>query len=356
MKAGVHVLDWPVGERYPDRIAVRHLRGRLPTRQLRVAGTLAVVAAAAYGVATHGGAIGRMLSQLRQVAPGWVAVAVLAEALSLFAYTLIVRRLLRLGEVEAPVSSLLGMTFTGIAILNSVPGGQALSSLYWFQQLRRYGAGRALAAIVLAAASLIGLVTLLVLTAVGIAINGPHGFLGSIREPLLIGAGALLFLRVVAHRQLARAFRWLARRIVGPDEPIASRRVSPAEYARLMLLGYANWALDCVALLAALMAVHVSVDARAVLLAYLLGQLVAALPLLPGGGGSVEATLALGLISYGGTQSGILAGVILFRIISAWGLVPLGWAAWALTQARPKLLARRKSVMGRVGSWSLHEI
>lgn len=52
--------------------------------------------------------------------------------------------------------------------------------------------------------------------------------------------------------------------------------------------------------------------------------------MLPGGGGTVEASLALGLAAYGGTSGGIVAGVILFRLVSAWGLVPLGWALWAL--------------------------
>jgi uncharacterized protein (TIRG00374 family) len=101
-----------------------------------------------------------------------------------------------------------------------------------------------------------------------------------------------------------------------------------------MLLGYLNWLLDCVTLLAALLAVHATVPWVGVLLAYSLGQLVASIPLLPGGGGTVEATLALGLVAVGGRTAAIVAGVILFRVISAWGIVPLGWGVWMLAHRR----------------------
>jgi uncharacterized membrane protein YbhN (UPF0104 family) len=62
--------------------------------------------------------------------------------------------------------------------------------------------------------------------------------------------------------------------------------------------------------------------------------LVAGIPLLPGGGGTVEAALALGLVAVGGRTGAIVAGVILFRLISAWGLVPIGWAIWTLGHRR----------------------
>jgi hypothetical protein len=78
-----------------------------------------------------------------------------------------------------------------------------------------------------------------------------------------------------------------------------------------MLLGYLNWLLDCVTLLGALLAVHATVPWAGVLLAYGLGQLVAGIPLLPGGGGTVEAALALGLVAVGGRTGAIVAGVIL---------------------------------------------
>lgn len=217
---------------------------------------------------------------------------------------------------------------------NSLPGGRALSTAYWYRQLRQRGASRALAAIVMFAGMATGIVTLLYLTLLGIAVAGGHGALGGVRVLVLIGAALFLAVRIYFHKPIARGFRWLARRVAGPEEPIAARHVPPREFATLMLLGYLNWLLDCVVLLAALTAVHASVAWAGILLAYSFGQLVASIPLLPGGGGTVEASLSLALVAAGGATGRIVAGVTLYRLVSAWGIVPLGWGIWALMHRR----------------------
>lgn len=311
-------------------LVVHDLWERLPLRALRVAAALALAGAAVYGVVHKRGSILRTVEQLQSADPVWLFAAVAAEAISLVAYAAIVRRLLRLGDIEASLPSLLATTLVGIAMGNVLPGGQAVSSVYWFQRLRRFGSSRALAAIVMLGAMIIGIVTLLWLVVLGLAFGGGHGFVASARDPILIGAGLFLVVRIYCHRQIASGLRWLARHLGGTDEPIVSRRVPARVFATLMALGYVNWLFDAIALLASLLAVGASVPWGGVLVAYTLGQLVAAIPLLPGGGGAVEASLALGLVAYGGTSGGIVAGVILFRLISAWGLVPLGGALWAL--------------------------
>jgi uncharacterized membrane protein YbhN (UPF0104 family) len=307
---------------------------RLPLRALRITATSALIGVATYGLVGHRGAILHTLRQLQHVRPEWLLLAIAAEVASLTAYALIMHRVLRLGDAHVPVRSLLGMTVVGIAMTSSLPGGGAVSTVYWYQRLRRYGASRPLAAIAMLAAMIIGVVTLIYLTVLGVAIGGGHGFRAAARTPVLIGVGLFLVVRIYCHKQVAAGFRWLARRIAGPDEPIVERRVPAREFALLMSLGYVNWLFDCVALLTALIAVGASVPWQGVLVAYTLGQLAASIPLLPGGGGTVEASLALGLVAYGGTKGGIVAGVILFRLVSAWGLVPLGWALWALSPRR----------------------
>lgn len=311
-------------------LVVHDLWERLPLRVLRIVAIVALAGFGVYAVANKRGAILHTLQQLQSVDPTWLLAAIVAEAISLVAYAAIVHRLLRLGDVEAPLPSLLAMTLVGIAMGNALPGGQAASSVYWFQRLRRFGASRALSAIVMLGAMIIGIVTLLWLVVLGVVLGGEHGFLASARAPVLIGAVLFLIVRIWCHRQVAAGLRWLARRVGGADEPIVTRKVPARDFAALMALGYANWLFDAIALLASLSAVGASVPWAGVLAAYTLGQLVSSIPLLPGGGGTVEASLALGLAAYGGTSGGIVAGVILFRLVSAWGLVPLGWALWAL--------------------------
>jgi uncharacterized membrane protein YbhN (UPF0104 family) len=42
----------------------------------------------------------------------------------------------------------------------------------------------------------------------------------------------------------------------------------------------------------------------------------------------MEATMSAGLVVAGGTAVAVIAGVLLYRMISAWALVPLGWGLW----------------------------
>jgi uncharacterized membrane protein YbhN (UPF0104 family) len=313
---------------------VHELWERLPLRELRIAAALVVGGFAIYGLLTHRHAMVQTLQRLHHVSPGWLLLALASEAASLVVYAAIVGRLLQLGGVAAPLRTLLGITVAGIAMTNSLPGGGAVSGAYWYQQLRRQGADRPLAAIVILAASVTGLVTLVYLTLLGIAVAGSHSVFSGVRGPILIGAALFVAVRIYFHRPIARGFRWLALRTAGPDERIVARRVPPHEFAILMVLGYLNWLLDCCTLLAALLAVHARVPWAGVLVAYSLGQLIANLPFLPGGGGTVEATLALGLVAVGGRTGPTVAGVILFRLISAWGIVPIGWGTWALSKRR----------------------
>jgi len=38
--------------------------------------------------------------------------------------------------------------------------------------------------------------------------------------------------------------------------------------------------------------------------------------------------MSAGLVLAGGTGSAVIAAVLLYRIVSAWALVPLGWGLW----------------------------
>jgi hypothetical protein len=75
---------------------------------------------------------------------------------------------------------------------------------------------------------------------------------------------------------------------------------------------------DAVVLFAALAAMGQPIPVRGVVVAYTLGQLVSAIPILPGGGGTIEATISAGLVVAGGTAAAVIAAVLLYRIVSAW--------------------------------------
>jgi uncharacterized membrane protein YbhN (UPF0104 family) len=299
---------------------------RLPLRLFRMLATAALVAAGIYLVLTRRGPIEHSLADFGRARPGYVLLAVAAELASLVCYAALVGLLLRRGTAVVPFRALFSLTVIGIAMLNSVPGGQALSTIYWYQQLRRYSVQRSVAAFALLVSTVVGIVTLVLLAASGLAVGG-HGFGASARTPVLAAAAGIVIVAVVARRQLVPAALALVRRLSGPDSAPAGR-TGADHLLGILTLGLLNWLFDVAVLFATLAALGESLPFRTVVVAYALGQLVSAIPILPGGGGTVEATIAAGLIVAGGATTAVVAAVVLYRIISAWGLVPLGWALW----------------------------
>jgi uncharacterized membrane protein YbhN (UPF0104 family) len=91
----------------------------------------------------------------------------------------------------------------------------------------------------------------------------------------------------------------------------------------------ANWVFDVGCLIAAFLALGAPVPWRALLLAYAAAQLAANLPLTPGGLGVVEGSLTIALLYFGGSLASTSAAVLLYRLLSFWALLPIGWVAWA---------------------------
>jgi hypothetical protein len=299
------------------------LGARIPKRPLQIVLVALVASLLVWAVFRSRSAL-PSLGRLRHPESSWLTIAVLAELGSLAAYALIVRELLRVGAVRARLSALARATLGGIAMSASLPGGQVASAAYWYRQLREEGAGRSLTALAMAGSMVAGVVSLAVLFVAGVVAAGGEGPLAAARTPIVEVAAGIVILAVLFRD---RAWR-LGRRLVPglPAEYSPSRRSLVA----IGLLAFANWLLDCVCLWAALAAMHASVPVRSVLLAYTLAQLVASIPLLPGGGGTVEASLILTFTAFHHASAAVVAGVLLFRLISCWGIVPIGWLGVAL--------------------------
>jgi uncharacterized membrane protein YbhN (UPF0104 family) len=304
---------------------------RIPRRLVRLIFMLGG-AAVVVGVALRSRSLLAPLGTVTHPQLGWLTVAVVAEAASLAAYALIVRNLLGFGDVPARMRSLLRATLGGIAMSASLPGGQAASAAYWYKQLRREGADGGLAALAMIGSMLAGVLSLAGVLVIGVAAAGHHGPLAAARLPILAAGVALLILQWVLRKRVASASAWFTRRFT----PERANRLSASrrDIAAIGALAYANWLFDCASLYAALAAVHASVPLQSIVLTYAIAQLVASLPLLPGGGGTVEVSLALGFAAFGHTSGSVIAGILLFRLISCWGLVPVGWLAIALEGRR----------------------
>ena len=98
----------------------------------------------------------------------------------------------------------------------------------------------------------------------------------------------------------------------------------------LAFWGIANWFLDCACLAMAFLALGVAIPWRGLLLAYGAAQLAVNLPITPGGLGVVEGSLTIALVAFGGAETSTIATVLLYRLLSFWLELPVGWATWGV--------------------------
>jgi putative heme transporter len=130
-------------------------------------------------------------------------------------------------------------------------------------------------------------------------------------------------------------------------DDVTAIRVSAARRVAIVALALSAWLADCACLIAALRSVHAGVPGHGILLAYGAAQVVAVLPVVPGGLGVVEGSLAVILVAYGMTRVPAITGVLVYRIISFWLAVGVGWLSFAgLTLRRGRRARARASARG----------
>jgi uncharacterized membrane protein YbhN (UPF0104 family) len=113
---------------------------------------------------------------------------------------------------------------------------------------------------------------------------------------------------------------WARLTAVAPGRPV---------WALAFAFAAANWLWDCLTLALCFLAVGEGVPWQGLLLAYGAAQLAVNIPITPGGLGVVEGSLTIALVAYGGPKEATVAAVVLYRLISFWGLLAVGWVAWA---------------------------
>lgn len=284
--------------------------------------------------------------QVSSASPGWVVLAVGAESLSLLAFAWLQHRVLRLSGTVLPLPGLFALALANDAIANTVPGEPAVSSAYRYRYYRRRGAsaassGWAIFATLIALAIGMSLVLLLGVT---VALAGSTSIAGTgvtiVGLVIVIGAGAVLVRRDLVLRLAAAAVRGL-RRVTGfPRGSLAARvegtlarmreiPLSRQSTAGIVMIAAAVWCADFLCLVCSFRAVHSGVPWHGVLLAYGVAQVVGSLPVVPGGLGLIEGSLAVVLVAYGASRIPAVSAVLAFRIVSFWLPIAAGWTSVA---------------------------
>ena len=103
----------------------------------------------------------------------------------------------------------------------------------------------------------------------------------------------------------------------------------------------ANRMFDYAALVAALVAFGAHVRPAEVLLAYVVAQAFAIIPITPGGVGFVDAGLTALLVLVGVPADTALIGTLLYRLFSFWLPIPIGGLAWGWWRIHHRVADRR---------------
>jgi uncharacterized membrane protein YbhN (UPF0104 family) len=281
----------------------------------------------------------------------WLGVAGLAAVLSLGMFARQQRKLLRAFGVPMSVPRAVAVSYVRSALTASMPAGSALSAGYAFRQFRVLGANRATAAAVTALSGAFTLAGLGMLYAVGVLYAVLREPVPDWREPAVVMAGGTLVLLAVA----GSAFWWLTRRRPTAPPPVrgdvrwwravlgevpaavrGGREVRRLDWLVTFAYAVLNWAGDLFCLLAVAMAFRLEVNWVPLIGIYLGAQLVRQLPLTPGGIGLIETGLLAGFVGAGAGQAVAAAVVLVYRLLSCWLTVPVGFGAWlTIRKARP---------------------
>lgn len=289
--------------------------------------------------------------------PTWLALAVLAVVAGYVCAGQIYGGVLHILGYRAPQPWLIAASMVSILISQAIPAGTVASYTFLTASMRRRGISGASVALLASLELCTWIGGMLILFCFGLAYKLVT--IGGSSADMLTYPAAATALSVVggfsfaATRPRATLHRWASllfggvgvllrrrwseaqiHRIV--DEIDANRRLvmeRPLQVLRLLLLQVMVFGLHALALLLLLRALGASAPPLAVLAAYGLSLVVSTFTALPGGGGTVEAALALALSVEGVPPEAAIGATILFRLLSFWLLLPLGALFYRLLTA-----------------------
>ena len=296
--------------------------------------------------------IRRSASLLAHVHLGFIVVGALLEAAAIVAYALLTRDMLPRGS-RPDLWTVFRVDLTTLSVSHLVPGGAAAGSTLGYRLLGQAGIEGGDAAFALATQGIGSAIELNVLLWIGLVVSIPlRGFnplygTAAVAGALLIGGfGALVLLLMKGEARAARIISAVARHAPFLDDDAAPRllhrlavrlRALIADRGLLYrAIGWAaaNWLLDAASLWVFLFVYGSRVDIDALLVSYGLANVIAAIPLTPGGLGVVEAVLTSSLVGFGTPRGAAILGVISWRLVNFWLPIPAGGLAYLSLRAR----------------------
>lgn len=318
-----------------------------------------VVTLVYFGVVLVVPGLRKSVSELGSVNPVLLVLGFALEMGALWCYSLLTR--VALGDSAVMVSSgrMFRIQLSTKALASVVPGGSAASSALGYRLLTVSGvpgpdAGFALATAGLGSAIVLNVLFWLALV-ISIPIRGvsPGYASAAVAGIILLGLVAALIYGVLEGRERSeKVFRWVARKLrMNEDRAaaairhIAGRLEDLAADRRLLVrvAGWAaaNWLLDMAALWVFLRAFGPAPDVDALMVAFGLVNVLAVIPLLPGGLGTIDIGLPLALTGFGVARATAVLGVGTYRLAQFFFPIVLGGIMYTSLRVGPWSIERR---------------
>lgn len=300
----------------------------------------------------------------REVNPGLLAAGFALQLLALFSYSLLTRATLGTAGRQLSMARMFRIQLSTKALSNIVPGGNAASSALGYRLLTLSGVSGPDAGFALAMAGIGSAVVLNVLFWCGLIMSIPFRgvneaySLAALAGIIIIGvAGGLVVGIMDGSGRAERLVRWIARRIRTDEDKFAAALHQVAErleelvndrplLRKVVFWALANWLLDAASLWVFVQAFGGTLSLDALLVAFGLANVLAAIPILPGGLGVVDATYLTTLVGFGIPRRVAVAAIGTYRLAQYLMPIALGALAYASLRVGPWKIEKRDRLVG----------
>lgn len=288
-----------------------------------------------------------------------LVLGVVLEFLALLCYSLLTRAALGPEGERVTVLRLFRIQLSTKALGSIMPAGSAASSALGYRLLTLSGvhgpdAGFALATAGIGSAVVLNLILWfgLIVSIPFRGVNALYGFAAIVGVILMLVASALIFGLVEGQGRAERAVRWLARHVRLDADRISEiirhlgNRLEGLIADRQLLIrvfvwASANWILDMAAVYVFLRAFggHLAVDG--LIVAFGLANVMAVVPITPGGLGIIEGIYIPTIIGFGMSRATATVGILTYRLAQFWAPIVVGAGCYLSLRVGPWSLDRK---------------
>ena len=305
---------------------------------------------------------GKAFTELSQVRPSLLALGLGLEFAALFAYSLLTHAALGESRHSISIWRLFRIQLSTKSVSQVLPAGNAASSALGFKLLTSSGvpgpdAGFALATAGLGSAVVLNLVLWvgLIASIPGRGVNAAYGSAALVGVILMLVATGLVVGLIDGQGRAERSIKWIATKLrMDPDNAAEVLRQlgfrlqglarEPGLKERVFVWALLNWLLDIAALWVFLLAFGANVDLRGLIVAFGLANIMAVVPITPGGLGIVEGIFIPTLVGFGLTRSIATVGVLSYRIAQYWMPLIVGAIVYLSLRVGPWAIDRHEKL------------